>query len=334
VAQSLRFLPVGMYGAVMGLAGLGLACRTAELVLPLPSFVAEFWVALAVLALGLLLPAYLLKLARYPGAVREEFLHPAQLGFCATLPVGVTLVAGGLAPYAPYVAEALWWCGVVALFCLQLWALRLFLGGGIDITQVNGGWIILMVGGIVVPGSGIALGQPGASAFMFGLSATIAPFIVGVVFFRTLFYAPLPRILRPTWFVFLVPPSLIYANGAVLGGPPVGIFLNGLFYFALALAVALLIASRDFLRWPFGAPWWAFTFPLDALASASARYALAHPSDLWRGIAAAALALAGFFALVVLVKTLSGYFRGELLAAPDPAETDAPENYAKKNAYP
>jgi tellurite resistance protein len=313
--QSVRYLPIGMYGAVMGLAGLGLASRAAESLLPLPHVFSELWVALGALLLAVLLPAYATKLARHPAAVREEFTHPAQLGFCGALPVGITLVAGGLALYAPAIAAALWWLGAVLLIVFQIWALRLFLAGGVDVAQVNGGWFIIMVGGIVLPGSGIALGYAQASAFFFGVSATIAPIIVALVFYRTVALAPLPPALRPTWFIFLVPPSLIYANGVALAGSD-GVFLNGLFYLALALTPALFLASRDFLRWPFAVSWWAFTFPLDALASAAVQHARTYPTPLWRTIAAVALVLATVAVVLVLVKTVTAYWRGTLLAAP------------------
>ena len=313
--QSVRHLRVGMYGAVMGLGGLGLACRSAQAVLPLPAFFAEIWVILGIAGLALLLPAYLVKLARHPAAVREEFVHPAQLGFCGALPVGATLVAGGLAPYAPAAAGALWWAGAGLLFTFQVWALRLFLGGNIPIAEVNGGWLIVMVGGIVVPGPALALGLAGPSAFPFGLSAMVAPVIVALVFYRTVAFTPLPPVLRPTWFIFLVPPSLIYANGVALSGGA-GVFLDGLFYLALALAPALFLASRDFLRWPFAESWWAFTFPLDALATAAVQHAHLHPTPLWRGVAGLTLALAVAFAVLVLGKTVSAFLRGTLFAAP------------------
>jgi tellurite resistance protein len=314
--QSVRNLPIGLYGAVMGLEGLGLACRSAAAVLPVPVIVAEVWVMLGILALAVLLPAYLVKLVRYPLAVRDEFMNPAQIGFCGALPIGMTLVGGGLKPYAPALADAIWWAGVVLLFLFQVWALRRFLAGGIELSQVNGGWLIIMVGGIVVPGSGIALGHPVASGFMFGLSTAVAPIIVGLVFYRTVVGPALPELLRPTWFIFLVPPSLIYANGVALSGEPAGIFLNGLFYVALVLAPALLIAARSFLRWPFGAPWWAFTFPLDALATAAVHHAQVHPLAAWIALAATALAIAVFFILVVLMKTLLAVVGGEFSAAP------------------
>ena len=79
MAQSLRFLPVSLFSAVMGLAGLGLACRSASALLAARSPLAEIWIALAVIALLFLVPAYLTKASRYPQAVREEFTNPALL---------------------------------------------------------------------------------------------------------------------------------------------------------------------------------------------------------------------------------------------------------------
>jgi tellurite resistance protein len=315
-AQSLRFLPVSLFGGVMGLAGLGLACRSATPVLPVKSPLPEIWIALAVLALALLLPAYVLKALRHPQAVREEFTNPALLGFCGTLPVALTLVAGGIAPYAAGLADALWWSGVALLCAFQLWTLARWLPGGLTLAQVNGGWMIMLVGGIVVPSSGLTLGHPEMSAYLFGVSAIAAPFVMGLVLYRTLFGPPMPEALRPTWFILLVPPALVYANGAALSGGPAGIFLQGVFFSGLPLALALLVAARGFWRWPFGAPWWAFTFPLDALATAAVHFAKEHPDGPWRMLAGAALLVATFFVAVALLRTLAALFRGRLLLPP------------------
>jgi tellurite resistance protein len=74
------------------------------------------------------------------------------------------------------------------------------------------------------------------------------------------------------------------------------------------------VYARGFLRWPFSATWWAFTFPLDAYAFAAARYAQSHPEPLWKGVAGIALAVATLFVLIALAKTLVALARGELLA--------------------
>jgi tellurite resistance protein len=70
------------------------------------------------------------------------------------------------------------------------------------------------------------------------------------------------------------------------------------------------------LRWPFGTSWWAFTFPLDALASACVQHARLHPTLLWLTLAAVALMIAVLFVSLVLVKTVSACWRGALFVAP------------------
>jgi tellurite resistance protein len=196
----------------------------------------------------------------------------------------------------------LWWLAFALLTAFQVWALVRLLSGGLSIGEINPGWLIILVGGIVLPGPGVSLGLTEASRFSFGVSATVAPILMALLFYRAIAGPALPDALRPTWFILLVPPSLIYANGLALF--PEMNFLENLLYFSLALAAALLINARGFLRWPFGPPWWAFTFPLDALAYAAARYAQDHPTPLWRGVCAATLLLAALCVLLVLWRTL------------------------------
>src|SRR5258708_26590871 len=182
---NLRELPIGMYGAVMGLVGLGLTARSAATVLPgyvrAPAYVTEPWVALGVIAFLILVPLYVAKLVRYPAPVREEFTNPVQLGFCGALPVGMFLVGGGLAPYWFALANAISWLGFALLLAFQVWALSRWLSGSIDLAHINAGWLIIMVGGIVAPGPGIALGHAEASRFIFGISAAAAPILLALL---------------------------------------------------------------------------------------------------------------------------------------------------------
>jgi tellurite resistance protein len=297
--------PIGAFGAVMGLAGLGLSARAAAPVLagvlPAPAHFTEAWIALAALVFAWLLPAYLWKLAKSPRAVRDEFANPVTMGFCATLPLAMTLLAGGLAPYAPALAGVLWWTGVALLLALQVWGLQRLLAGGIELGQVNGGWLMLFVGGIVVPGGGLALGHEEMSRFAFGVSAAIAPLILGLLLLRAAIGPALPAALRPSWFILLVPPALIYAHGSAMFRELA--FLETLYFLGLVLALALLAYARELARWPFGAPWWAFTFPLDAMAYAAARYAGSHQAPVWTLLCGATLLLATLAVVLVLVRS-------------------------------
>ena len=303
--MNLKDLPIGAYGAVMGIAGLGLTARAAAPLFPgvvrAPAYISEPIVLLGLLVLIALLLAYVLKIIRHPKAVKDEFTNPATLGFCAALPVGLTLVAGGVAPYSTALGNILWWSGAVLLCAMQVWGVARVLQGGIELAQVNAGWMILFIGGIVVPGGGIALGHLEASRLLFGASAAATPFVMGVVFYRAVVGPALPEVLRPSWFILLVPPSLIYAHGLVLY--PGFAFLDNLLFFGLMLAGGLLVYARGFARWRFGVPWWAFTFPLDAFAYAAARHAQEHASQPWRVIAGVALLLAAAAVLICLWKT-------------------------------
>ena len=304
--MSVRNLPIGMYGMVMGLVGLGLSARAAAPVLPglvpAPAYFTELWVALGLLAFMVLLPLYVWKVFRYPQEVKSEFTSPVTLGFCGALPVGMSLVAGGVAPYLPMLGKLLWWASLALLVAFQVWALSRLLSGGIELAQINAGWLIVLVGGIVLPGPGIALGEAEAARFSFGVSAAVAPLLMALLLYRAAFAAPLPEVLRPSWFILLVAPTLIYANGIALYDSMV--FLENLYFFSLILALALLLYARGFARWNFGAPWWAFTFPLDALAYAAARYAQDHPSPLAQAATAAALLAATAAVVIVLWRTL------------------------------
>ena len=305
--MNLRQVPIGLFGAVMGLTGLGLSARAAATVLPgyvrAPAYVTEPWIALGVIAFLVLLAFYLVKLIKHPDTVRDEFVNPATLGFCGALPVGMTLVAGGLAPYMPAVADVIWWLSAVVLLAFQLWAFYRLLSGGMALAEINAGWLILFVGGIVAPGPGIALGHAETSHFLFGVSAVSAPLVLALLMVRLVLGPAIAPALRPTWFILLVPPSLIYANGLALfpGFTP----LENLYFFGLLLACALLVYARGLLGWPFSPAWWAFTFPLDALAYAAARYAQDHPAPLWKAVAAVTLLLAAAFVVLALARSIA-----------------------------
>jgi tellurite resistance protein len=290
----------------MGLVGLGLSARATATVLPgvlrAPAYFTELWVAVGVVFFSVLVVMYLVKLLRYPEAVKAEFWSPVTIGFCGALPVGMALVAGGIAPYLPAAGAALWWTSFVLLLAFQVFTLYRFLSGGIELAQVNAGWLIVMVGGIVLPGPAISLGLAEAARFAFGVSAAVAPVLVALLFARAMLGPALPEPLRPSWFILLVPPSLVYANGVALYEG--AFFLENLYFFGLALTLALLLYARGLARWAFASSWWAFTFPLDALAYAAARYAQDHPAPLWRGLAGATLALATLFVLLVLWRTI------------------------------
>jgi tellurite resistance protein len=294
----------------MGLVGLGLTARAAAPLFPgvfrAPAYFTELWVALGVIAFACLSFFYLLKIFRDREAAKDEFLNPVTLGFCGTLPVGMSLVAGGLAPYLPAFASRLWWASVAlfaAFFVFGAWRI-LF---KISLKNIYPPQLVLFVGGIVFPGSGIALGHLGATRVLFAVSALAAVPLYAALLVRAFKGPALLEPLRPTWFILLVPPSLIGAHGVALF--PEAAMLAYLYLAALAVLAGLLWYARGLPRWPFSPVWWSLTFPLDALAYAAGRYAQSNPSaPLWRFAAGATLLLATAVVSWVLLRSLIALF--------------------------
>lgn len=69
-------LPVGLFGSVMGLTGLSVAWRQAQIRYEAPPWVAETIGLVALLTFIALVIGYLAKAAITPAAVVAEFRHP------------------------------------------------------------------------------------------------------------------------------------------------------------------------------------------------------------------------------------------------------------------
>ncbi|MEO7404933.1 MAG: hypothetical protein ABIU95_14800 [Burkholderiales bacterium] len=312
-------MPVTMFGAAMGLCGLALVTRAAHDVLAVPAWLGELWAWIGIVVYAILLGGYLRKLVEHPDAVRAELANPATLGFFGTITIATALAAGCLGPYAPDAARVLWWIGAIGMIVVQVYAMSRWLAGGIELGQVNTGWMIAFIGPVPVAVPGLLSGELEAARVLFGLSAMATPLIVGLVLHRTILGPPMPDAIKPTTFILLVPVALIYAYAPRLWGVAPGAFLDSLFLFDLVMTAALLLYARRAFRWPFGPAWWAFTFPLDAVAVAGLAFAQFHPTPIGLAIAWALWGLATVVVLVVLVRTLLSFTRGTLFVAPKAA---------------
>jgi tellurite resistance protein len=305
--------PAGLFGAPLGLAGLGLVLREAARDWPVPPLFAEFWVFVGAFAFCACVCAYAAKWVRQPGAAREELADPTRMCFVSALPVSGGLVAGGLAPYSIGAAHVLWWLSALLFVVLQVLGIARWLRG-VELAQLHGGWMIMLLGGLVFPPSALALGNIEMARFMYGAAIIAAPFVVGMIFFRIVTGPPLPDALKPTCFILLVPGGLLYANYPSMSGEVPLYALAGTLYCGVMLLAGLLLFARNCARWPFGPPWWAFTFPLDAMAAGAVQHGRQHPGAGPEALAAILMALAVTAVTVVLVRTLTALARGKLWA--------------------
>jgi tellurite resistance protein len=307
---ALERFPVSLFGAPMGLLGLGLVLHDACDFWSLPGWLAEFWVGAGTLVFCVLLVCYTLKWLKYRAAAWAELNDPLRMCFVSALPVAGCLVASGMLPYSLVPADALWCISVLLYLVLQIWGLSRWFSG-IELGQIHGGWMIMLLAGVVFPIAGVPLHHIDLSRFMYGTAIIAGPFVMVFILFRLVTGPTLPDILKPTVFILLVPGGLVYGNYAQVSGEAAPYFVTATFYCALTALVALLVFARRCYRWPFGPSWWAFTFPLDTMARGGLRYlrvattlAEGELNPAWPLLAAALLGLAAFSVCVVSIRSL------------------------------
>ncbi|MFM9886917.1 MAG: hypothetical protein ACKVQT_28145 [Burkholderiales bacterium] len=316
MTQSVRFVPVGAFGAVMGVAGLALVSRQAHQQLGIPAWIGETWAVMAMLLLILLLVTYGRKAIGHRDAIKAELDNPGQLAFFGCIPIALALTGGCLVPYSLPLAQVLWWIAVIAMVGLQVYSLSRWLRGGVDPAQVNTGWMIMMIGPMPMAAGGIAIGELESARFLFGIGLVATPFFMGMALQRTVIGPPLPEGVRPLSFILLVPPALTCALVPALWSVPGHYLLDALYYFDLVLCAGLVVGARNFGRWPFTPAWWAMTFPLDALAAAGLTFARLNPGQLSFALGWLTWGLATLVVIMVLLRSIAAFTRGALFVVP------------------
>jgi tellurite resistance protein len=310
----------------MGLAGLSLAWHRA-----VPAMgeaargVAWAFGGVSAVVFGLLALATLWRAAAHPQAWAQDRRHPVRHTLVATLPSGIILVAtAGVAAFGPSAGtltglalQGLWWTGCLAMVVVTLWVMARWWRsppeGGLAWPSVTPALIVPVVGHVLAPLAGVALGHADWSAAQFGIGLAFWLPTLGLLMARLVVAGPLPERLLPTVFIMVAPPAAAGLSVLELGAPPIiGWMLWGVAIFALLWAGS---TARRIMALPFGLTHWALSFPLAATAGLTLR--LANGSEPMGLLGLALLALASLVIAALSLATLRGLRDGSLLQ-PEP----------------
>jgi tellurite resistance protein len=306
-AASLAHFPVSAFAIPMGLFGFALALRAAGL-----EGLGQItgWGALAVLlGLGAVLAV---KAVRHPAALAADWAHPVKLAFFPAISISLLLLAAFLGPNAPLLARPVWLLGagaqaVLTLVVVSAWISHRAFGP----QHLSPAWFIPAVGNVVAPLAGVALGFVELSWYFFSVGLIFWLVLLTLVFNRLIFHDPLPGKLRPTLVILVAPPAVAHLAWLQLGGEvdAVARLLLNLGYFFAAL-VALQIPAL--LRLPFALSFWALSFPLAALTTASFRFAALTGSGLHHLLEQGLLAVLAVTIAGLLWRTLRAARAGQI----------------------
>lgn len=307
--------PVTFFATVMGLAGLSLAWARAVPALGVPRWPgdAAFWAAAACYAA--ILTAYLLKIVRHPGAVRDELDHPVRLTFVPTAAISLLLLAAAGQDLAHPLSRALWWVGAAGQLALTLYVLSAWINRPtFGMQHVTPAWFIPVVGLVAVPLAGVRYTTHEVSWFFFAVGVTFWIPLLAIVLSRLFVHGqPVPPQLLPTLAVLIAPPAvamLAYLRLAPDAADDPAPRL--LYYVALFFALLFTAQANRLRRLPFFLSWWAYSFPLAALSAATSVMAGEVGGRFFT--AASWLFLTAVTALVALlaVRTAAAMLRGRI----------------------
>ena len=311
----LDYLPVGLFGSVMGLTGLSVAWRLAQARYGLPDWIAPTIAAAALFAFVLVLAGYTVKLVTAFSVVRTEFRHPVAGNLFATFLISLLLIPILLEPYAHRLAQGLWIAGAAGMIVFAWLIVSRWISERQQVAHATPAWIVPVVGLLDIPLAVPSLGLPpmhGLMMFALAIGLFFAVPLFTLILSRLLFEPPLPDALKPSLLILVAPFAVGYSTYIETVGQT-DLFAEALYMLTLFI-LAVLLGQLRYLPvcCPFRISWWAVSFPLAASSIAALRFAAGQPGMATDAIAITILALATSVILMLFGRTLWGIVKGEL----------------------
>ena len=324
----LKFLSPAWFSIVMGLAGLALTWFNAQARMGEPArLLAMALGAVAATVFVVLLVLSLRRAQQFPQAVAQDLAHPVRHAFVATVPVGMLLL---LALFVQVLGPSTWlsvaWCVTAcAQMVVTWWVLSRWLQPAVPDDSGNTAmWpgitpvlFIPVVGNVVAPLAGVALGFETWSVMQLAIALFFWPMVFVLVLARRAAHSALPPKLLPTWFITVAPPSVGGVVALQMGAP------LWLAHMAWAVALFTLLWVAPVLRRAadegFHMGFWAMSFPLAAFTSLTLKLSAATPANVLLPVAAmAALVLTNVVIFMLALSTWRGLKAGSLLVPEAP----------------
>lgn len=315
-AGRLSYLPVALFGAVMGLAGLSVAWRLAHGQYGAPLWISQAVGLTAMLALLAQTAAYLTKAVFSFDSVRAEFSHPVAGNLFGTPLISFLLVPILIADLSLTLARLIWSIGAIGMTILAWFIVARWITIRQNPAHATPAWMVPVVGMIdiplAVPSLGWANQMHGVMMFALAVGLFFAVPLFTVLLARLMFEDALPDALQPSLLIMVAPFAVGFTSYVTVTGAVDG-FAEMLYMLMLFMLAVLFGSMRRLMRCcPFRISWWAVSFPLAASAGAALRYAGHAQHAGADGIAFVLLAISSLVIAGLTLRTMLGVARGEL----------------------
>lgn len=307
-------VPASFFSIVLGLAGLASAWRGAARAYAVSPWLADALLLVSAVIWVIVFAAQVVKGVTAREKLAAELAHPVQ-GSQAALGAGsLLLLAAGAAAHYRELAEVLFWIGAAGQLAYGVWIVGRWFSTALDPKLVTPAMYLPPVAGNLLAAiAAAAVGRTDLGWIFFGVGVlswlVLAPVLLG----RYLSAGELPPALRPLLGIEIAPPAVALLAWQALdrGGPDV----LGRVLFGMALFVALVVLrlAGRYRDVPFAPAYWAFSFPLAALAGAALRLAAGSSRSVASALALPLFVVANAVIAAIAYRTVLALGRGKLL---------------------
>lgn len=307
-------LPAGYFGMVLGIIGLGFSWRFAATIWPVTTLPADVLVILAILIWALLMFAFITRLIRHTGTLREEIGHPLKSSFVSLAPATSMLVAIGLTPWCYTLALILFLVAVTAQLTYSAWQTAGLWRGthpkeattpGLYLTGVANNFISAMACG--------ALGFTDVGLLFLGAGVFSWLSLEPAILSRMRNLEEMSPAVRTSLGIQMAPAFVACSAWLMLNGGQADVFAKLLFGYGLLQTLYMIRLIPWYSAQPFNPSFWSFSFGVASLATTTLKLGHSSPDGALHWIAFPLFFACNLVIGLLMVKTFMLLVRGKLI---------------------
>ncbi len=310
--DDIKHFPISFFSIILGLTGFVIAFQKIETILRIPFSISHYFLAITLVAFGIISIIYLLKIIKFRNDVKNEFSHPVKLSFFPTFSISLLLISIAFLSTNMIVSKYFWVAGAIIQFVFTIKIVSIWIHHTkFEITHMNPSWLIPAVGNILIPVAGVSHFSSEISWFFYSIGLLLWIVLLTIFFYRIIFHTPLSEKLIPTLFILIAPPAVAFISFVKLTGT-VNEFAKIMYYFALFLGLLLFSQLKMFLKIKYYLSWWAYSFPISAITIASVL--MFHETELYffKLLSLALFTLLCITVVVLVIGTVKAIFKKEI----------------------
>ncbi|MGB3750862.1 MAG: SLAC1 anion channel family protein [Arcobacteraceae bacterium] len=261
----LKNFPVMMYAIVMGLSGLTITYQKAHLWLGIPEIIGTIFMYLTSIVFIGVTVIYLNKFIKFKDSVKKEFSHPVRINFFAAISISMLMLAIIYKETNPTLSAIVWYPGTLLHLYLTMYTISFWINHNQELNHSNPAWFIPIVGNLLVPVAGVGFVSNGILLYFFSVGMFFWIILFAIIFNRIIFHDQLAGKFMPTLFIIIAPPAVGFISYYKMFGT-LDVFATVLFNLAIFFTFLVAFMYKNFLKIKFFISWWAFVFPVAAMA--------------------------------------------------------------------